>query len=137
MADAGVVIMDRKGKYFNVIYICSGLITAAGGLFLLAKIYGYIGLILLFFGGLIFLQARGARRKEIIEDEMTEWISGKAANLSFMVTLSTITILLAVDLYRANFFETYIALGIVMLATAIARGAGEYYYEKIHNNLGS
>lgn len=129
--------MDRKGKYFNVIYIGSGLITAAGVLLVLAKIYGYIGLILLFFGGLIFLQALGARRKEIIKDEMTEWISGKAANLSFMVTLSTITILLAIDIYRANFFETYIALGIVMLAMAIARAVGEYYYEKIHKNLGS
>ena len=129
--------MDRKGKYFNVIYIGSGLITAAGVLLVLAKIYGYIGLILLFFGGLIFLQALGARRKEIIKDEMTEWISGKAANLSFMVTLSTITILLAIDLYRPNFFETYIALGIVMLATAIARAVGEYYYEKIQKKLGS
>jgi amino acid transporter len=77
--------MDRKGKYFNAIYIGSGLITAAGVLLVLAKIYGYIGLILLFFGGLIFLQA----------------------------------------------------LGIVMLAAAIARAAGEYYYEKIHKNLGS
>lgn len=128
--------MDRKGKYFNAIYIGSGLITAAGVLLVLAKIYSYIGLILLFFGGLIFLQAIGARIKEIIKDEMTEWISGKAANLSFMVTLSTITVLLAIDIYRANFFETYIALGIVMLAAAIGRGAGEYYYEKIHKNLG-
>jgi uncharacterized membrane protein len=102
-----------------------------------SKIYGYIGLILLFFGGLIFLQAIGARRKEIIEDEMTEWISGKAANLSFMVTFSIINILLAIDIYRANFFETYIVLGIVMLATVIARVAGVYYYEKICKNLGS
>ncbi|MBU3967875.1 MAG: DUF2178 domain-containing protein [Euryarchaeota archaeon] len=128
--------MDRKGKYFNAISVGSGLVTLAGIVLVLAKIYSYIGLILLFFGGLIFLQALGARRKEIIKDEMTEWISGKAANLSFMVTLSTITILLAIDIYRANFFETYIALGIVMLAAAIARAAGEYYYEKIHQNLG-
>jgi len=128
--------MDRKGKYFNIIYFGSGLITAIGVLLVLVKLYSYIGLIFLFFGGLIFLQALGARRKDIIKDEMTEWISGKAANLSFMVTLSTITILLAIDIYRENFFETYVALGIVMLATAIARGAGEYYYEKIHKNLG-
>ena len=128
--------MDRKGKYFNIIYLGSGLITAIGVLLVLVKLYSYIGLIFLFFGGLIFLQAFGVRRKDIIKDEMTEWISGKAANLSFMVTLSTITILLAIDIYRENFFETYVALGIVMLATAIARGAGEYYYEKIHKNLG-
>lgn len=128
--------MDRKGKYFNVIYIGSGLITAAGIVLVLAKVYSYIGLLLLFFGGLIFLQALGARRKDIIKDEMTEWISGKAANLSFMVTLSTITVLLAIDIYRANFFETYIALGIVMLAAAIARVVGEYYYEKIDKKLG-
>jgi uncharacterized membrane protein YecN with MAPEG domain len=81
--------MDRKGKYFNVIYIGSGLITLAGIVLVLAKVYSYIGL------------------------------------------------LFAIDIYRANVFETYIALGIVMLAAAIARAVGEYYYEKIHKNLGS
>ncbi|TRZ89086.1 MAG: hypothetical protein D4R88_06220 [Methanosarcinales archaeon] len=129
--------MERKGKYFNTIYISSVLITLAGIVLVLAKVYSYIGLLLLFFGGLIFLHALGARRKEIITDEMTEWISGKAANLSYMVTLSAITVLLAIDIYIANIFETYIALGIVMLAAVIARAVGEYYYEKVHKNLGS
>lgn len=33
-------------------------------------------------------------------------------------------------------FETYIALGIVLLVTAGARVAGEYYYGKISKNVG-
>jgi hypothetical protein len=53
--------MDRKGKYFNTIYIGSGLITAAGVMLVLAKIYGYIGLILLFFGGESIIMRKSTR----------------------------------------------------------------------------
>ncbi len=128
--------MEKSGKYNTIKIIASSIATAIGTILVLLKIYSHIGLILLSFGIVILSQSIEARKKEIISDELTEWISGKSAILSFLVTWSTIVLLLAVDIYKPNFLETYIALGIVMLAMVGARFAGIYYYEKISKNIG-
>ena len=100
--------MDKSGKYDNIKIIVFSIATT----------------ILLSFGVLILQYSLGARKKEISTDELTGWISGKAANISFWATYSTTVLLLAIDIYRPNFFETYIALGIVLLITAGARWQG-------------
>ncbi len=128
--------MEKPGKHNTGNIIVSSIATAIGLILVLTKTYSYIGIILLSFGSLILLYYLGARKKEITSDELTEWISGKAANISFCATYSTIVLLLAIDIYRPNFFETYIALGIVLLVTAGARVAGEYYYGKIKRDIG-
>ncbi|MCX9012772.1 MAG: hypothetical protein OIN66_16850 [Candidatus Methanoperedens sp.] len=128
--------MDKSGKYDNIKIIGSAIATAIGLILLLAKAYLYIAMILISFGSIILVFSLEARRKGIISDELTEWISGKSANLSFTVTWSTIVLLLAIDLYKPGFLETYIALGIVMSAMVGARLAGVYYYEKISKNTG-
>lgn len=60
----------------------------------------------------------------------------KAAVLSFWVAYSTIVLLLAIDIYKPDFFDTYIALGIVMMSMTITVIAGQYYYEKISKKIG-
>lgn len=128
--------MEKPGKHNTENIIVSSIATAIGLILVLTKTYSYIGIILLSFGSLILLYYLGARKKEITSDELTEWISGKAANISFWATYSTIVLLLAIDIYRPNFFETYIALGIVLLVTTGARVAGEYYYGKVSKKIG-
>ncbi len=110
--------MEKPGKHNTENIIVSSIATAIGLILVLTKTYSYIGIILLSFGSLILLYYLGARKREITSDELTEWISGKAANISFWATYSTI------------------ALGIVLLATAGARVAGEYYYGKIKRDIG-
>lgn len=51
----------------------------------------------------------------IVSDELTEWISGKSAVLSFWIGYSAIVLLLVIDIFHPSFFETYIALGIVLI----------------------
>jgi len=128
--------MENTGKYNTVKIIMSGIATAAGLILTLLKVYPHIGLILLSFGIVIFAFSLEERRKGIVSDELTEWISGKAAVLSFWVAYSTIVLLLAIDIYKPNFFETYIALGIVMISMTFTVIAGQYYYEKISKKIG-
>jgi hypothetical protein len=130
------MIMEKPRKFNTERIIISSIATAIGLILVLTKTYSYIGIILLSFGGLILQYSLGERKKEITSDELTKWISGKSANISFWATYSTIVLLLAIDIYKPNFFETYIALGIVLLVTAGARVAGEYYYGKISKKIG-
>lgn len=128
--------MGKSGKYNRTKMIGSAIATIIGVVLVGDKTYGYAGMILLSFGGVILALSLEARKKEITSDELTEWISGKAAVLAFWATWSTIVLLLAVDLYKPDFLETYIALGIVMLATVGALFAGMYYYGKVKKDIG-
>ncbi len=128
--------MKKSEKYNAVKIACSSVATAVGIILVLAKIYAYIGLILLAFGSVILIFSFEARKKKITSDELTGWISGKSAHLSYMATWSAIVLLLAIDLYNPNLLETYIVLGIVMGAMVGARFAGEYYYERIKRDKG-
>lgn len=132
----GITNTRKSGKYNTVKIVCSSVATAIGLILVLAKTYSYIGLILLSFGSLILTFSLEARKKKITSDELTEWISGKSAHLSYMATWSVIVLLLAIDIYNPNLLETYIVLGIVMGALVGARFAGEYYYEKIKRKIG-
>ena len=129
--------MDRKGKYNMAKLVVSSIATIIGAISIILKMYPHIGMILFSFGAVILALSLEARKKEITSDELTEWISGKAAVWAFWATWSSIVLLLAVDIYRPDFLETYIALGIVMIATVGALFAGMYYYGKINKNLGS
>ncbi len=128
--------MDKTGKYNTPKMIGSAVATIIGIVLVGSKTYAYAGIILLSFGSVILALSLQARDKKITSDELTEWISGKSAILSFWVTWSTIVLLLAIDIYKPNFLETYIALGIVMLATVGALFFGMYYYGKIKKNIG-
>jgi hypothetical protein len=128
--------MENAGKYNTVKIIMSGIATAAGLILILLKFYPHIGLILLSFGIVILAFSLEERRKGIVSDELIEWISGKAAVLSFWVAYSTIVLLLAIDIYKPDFIETYIALGIVMISMTFTVIAGQYYYEKISKKIG-
>lgn len=128
--------MEKPGRYNKAKIIGSAIASAIGLILVLAKTYDYIGMILLSFGSIMLAFSLEARRKGIISDELTEWISGKAAVLAFWATWSTIVLLLAIDIYKPNFLETYIALGIVMLATVGALFFGMYYYGKIKKDIG-
>lgn len=129
--------MEKSGKYNMAKMIGSAIATTIGIVLVGIKTYDYIGIILLSFGSVILAFSLQAREKEITSDELTEWISGKSAMLAFWATWSTIVLLLAIDIYKPNFLETYIALGIVMLATVGALFFGMYYYGKIDKHLGS
>lgn len=126
-----------KKKYERVKIGVSTVCTAIGIILVLAKMYSYIGIILLSFGGAILTFTLEARRKEVVSDELTEWVAGKSASLSFLVTWATIILLLALDIYNPNLLETYIVLGIVMLAMVMARFGGEYYYGKMRKEIGT
>jgi len=128
--------MEKSGKYNTAKMIGSAITTIIGVVLVGDKTYGYVGLILLSFGGVILALSLEARKKEITSDELTEWISGKAAGWAFWATWSTIVLLLAADIYKPNFLETYIALGIVMLATVGALFAGIYYYGIVKKDIG-
>jgi hypothetical protein len=128
--------MKKAGKYNMVKMIGSAIATTIGILLVGSKTYDYLGMILLSFGSVMLVLSLKAREKEISSDELTEWISGKSAVLAFWATWSTIVLLLAVDIYRPNILETYIALGIVMLATVGALFFGLYYYGKIKKDIG-
>ncbi len=117
--------------------IVSSIATIIGAISVILKTYSPIGIILFSFGCVILALALEARKKEITSDELTEWISGKAAVWAFWATWSSIVILLAVDIYKPDFLETYVSLGIVMITTVVALYAGMYYYGKINKNLGS
>ena len=123
-------------KYNSIKIVVSSVATAVGLIMVLAKTYSYIGLVLLSFGSVILTFSLEARKKKIISDELTDWVSGKAAHLSYMATWSVIVLLLAIDIYNPNLLETYIVLGIVMGALVGSRFAGEYYYEKIKRKIG-
>ncbi len=129
--------MERKGNYNTSKLIVSLIATIIGAISIILKMYSHIGMILFSFGAVILALSLEARKKEITSDELTEWISGKAAVWAFWATWSSIVLLLAFDLYRPDLLETYIALGIVMIATVSALYAGMYYYGKINKNLGS
>ncbi len=128
--------MEKPGKYNTAKIIGSAIASIAGIALLGDKTYGYVGMILLSFGSVILALSLQAREKEITSDELTEWISGKAAVLSFWATWSTIVLLLAIDMYKPDFLSTYIALGFVMLATVGALFFGMYYYGKIRKDIG-
>ncbi len=128
--------MDKSGKYDDIKIIGSAIATAIGLILTIAKMYSYIGIILLSFGGVILVYSLETRKKGIISDELTEWIAGKSAILSFNAAWATIVLLLAVDIYNPEILETYVSLGIVMFALVGARFVGEYYYEKISKNIG-
>ncbi len=128
--------MGKPGRYNTAKIIGSTIASIAGIALLGDKTYGYIGMILLSFGSVILALSIQAREKGITSDELTEWISGKSAVLAFWTTWSTIIILLAIDMYKPGFFETYIALGIVMLATVGALFFGMYYYGKLKKDIG-
>jgi hypothetical protein len=128
--------MEKPGKYNKIKMIGSAIATTIGILLVGSKTYDYLGMILLSFGSVMLVLSLKAREKEISSDELTEWISGKSAVLAFWATWSTIVLLLAVDIYRPNILETYIALGIVMLATVGALFFGLYYYGKIKKDIG-
>lgn len=100
--------MGKPAEHNTEKTIISSIATAIGLILVLMKTYSYIGIILLSFGSLILLYYLGARKREITSDEF----------------------------YRPNFFETYIALGIVLLATTGARVAGEYNYGKVNKKIG-
>lgn len=128
--------MVKHGKHNTAKLVISGIATAAGVALVGAKMYSHIGLILLSFGSVMFGLALEARKKEITSDELTEWVSGKAAVASFWAMWSSIVLLLAIDLYKPNFIETYIALGIVMMSACGALFAGMYYYGKVNKRIG-
>lgn len=87
--------MEKPGKHNTAKMIGSAIASIAGIALLGDKTYGYVGMILLSFGSVILALSVQAREKEITSDELTEWISGKAAVLSFWATWSTIVLLLA------------------------------------------
>ncbi len=128
--------MANSGKYDSIKIIGSATATAIGLILVLTKTYSYIGIILLSFGSVILIYSLETRKKGIISDELTEWIAGKSAILSFNATWATIVLLLAVDIYNPEILETYISLGIVMFVLVGARFAGEYYYGKIRKDVG-
>ena len=128
--------MGKPGKYNTAKIIGSAIATAIGIVLVGEKTYGHIGMILLSFGSVILGLSLQAREKEVTSDELTDWISGKSAVLAFWATYSTIVLLLAIDIYNPDVLETYIALGIVMLATVGALFAGMYYYGRIKKNIG-
>ncbi len=128
--------MEKAGKYNTAKLIGSAIATAIGIVLVGFKIYSYIGVILLSFGSVILALSLQVRKKEITSDELSEWIDGKSAVMAFWATWSTIVLLLAVDLYRPNFIETYIALGIVMMANVCALFFGMYYYGKVRKDIG-
>ncbi len=128
--------MGKPGKYNKAKIIGSAIATIIGIVLVGEKTYSYVGIILLSFGSAILALSLQAREKEITSDELTEWISGKSAIMAFWATWSTIVLLLATDIYKPNFLETYIALGIVMLAMVGALFAGMYYYGRIKKNIG-
>ena len=128
--------MQNGGKYTTLKMTGSAIATVAGIILVGSKTYSHIGIILLSFGSVILALSLEKRKKEITSDELTEWISGKSAVMSFWATWSTIVLLLAVDLYKPDLIETYIALGIVMLAAVGALYAGMYYYGKIRKDAG-
>jgi hypothetical protein len=128
--------MEKPGKHNTAKMIGSAIATTIGLVLVGIKTYDYIGIILLSFGGVILGLSLQAREKEITSDELTEWISGKSAVLAFWATWSTIVLLLAIDIYKPDYLPTYIALGIVMLATVGALFFGMYYYGKIKKDIG-
>ncbi len=128
--------MEKPEKYTTAKMIGSAIATVVGIVLVGDKTYGYIGIILLSFGAVILALSLQERGKEITSDELTEWISGKSAVLAFWATWSTIVLLLAIDIYKPDFLPTYIALGIVMLATVGALFFGMYYYGKIKKDIG-
>ncbi len=93
-------------------------------------------MILLSFGSVILALSLQVRKKEITSDELTEWIDSKSAVLTFWATWSTIVLLLAFDLYMPNLLETWIALGIIMMAATGALIFGLYYYGKVRKDVG-
>ncbi len=131
-----VKIMQNKGKYTTLKIAGSAIATVAGIILVGSKTYSHIGIILLSFGSVIYALSLEKGKNEITSDELTEWISGKSAVMSFWATYSTIVLLLAIDIYRPGFFETYITLGIVMLSAVAALFAGLYYYGKIRKDVG-
>ena len=128
--------MEKPGKYNKAKMIGSAIATIAGIVLTGEKTYGYVGMILLSFGGVILALSLQERKKEITSDELTDWIIGKSAGPAFWATWSSIVLLLAIDIYKPNFLETYIALGIVMLATVGALFFGMYYYGRIKKDIG-
>ncbi len=128
--------MGKPGKYNTVKLIGSAIATTIGIVLVGFKTYSYIGMILLSFGGVILALSLQARKKEITSDELTEWIDGKSAVLAFWATWSTTVLLLAFDLYRPSFIETWIALGIVMATTVGTLFFGMYYYGKVKKDIG-
>lgn len=128
--------MDKSRRYDNIKIIGSAIATAVGLILVIAKTYGYIGIILLSFGSVILIYSLETRKKGIISDELTEWIAGKSAILSFNAAWAAIVLLLAVDIYNPEILETYVSLGIVMFVLVGARFAGEYYYGKIRKDVG-
>ncbi|HEY9247463.1 MAG TPA: hypothetical protein VIO11_11510 [Candidatus Methanoperedens sp.] len=128
--------MKKPEKYSTIKMILSAIATIAGIILVGSKTYSHVGMILLSFGSIVLALTLRARTKEITSDELTEWIDGKSAVLAFWATYSTIVLLLALDLYRPNFFETWIALGIVMIAAVGALFFGEYYYGKVRKDMG-
>jgi uncharacterized membrane protein len=128
--------MEQPQKYNKAKMIGSAIATIIGIVLTGEKTYGYVGIILLSFGSVILALALQERKKEITSDELTEWIDGKSAVLAFWTTWSSIVLLLAIDIYKPNFLETYIALGIVMLATVGALFFGMYYYGRIKKDIG-
>lgn len=127
--------MVKREKHNTIKLVISGIVTAAGVALVGAKMYSHIGLILMSFGSVMLGLALEARKKEVTSDELTEWVSGKAAVASFWATWSSIVLLLAVDLYKPNFIETYIALGIVMMAACGALFLGMHYYGKVNKRI--
>jgi len=92
--------MQNGGKYTTLKMTGSAIATVAGIILVGSKTYSHIGIILLSFGSVILALSLEKRKKEITSDELTEWISGKSAVMSFWATWSTIVLLLAVDLYK-------------------------------------
>lgn len=129
--------MEKPGKFNKAKMIGSAIATIIGIVLVGEKTYSYLGIILLCFGSVILALSLQERKKEITSDELTEWIDGKSAVLAFWTTWSSIVLLLAVDIYKPDFLETYIALGIVMLSTVGALYFGIYYYGKIKKDIGS
>ena len=128
--------MGKPGKYNTAKIIGSAIATMTGIVLTGEKTYGYLGMLLLSFGSVILALSLQERKKDITSDELTEWISGKSAVLAFWATWSTIVLLLAIDMYKPDLLETYIALGIVMLATVGALFFGMYYYGRIKKDIG-
>jgi hypothetical protein len=128
--------MEKPGKYNTAKMIGSAIATTIGIVLVGIKTFDYAGMILLSFGSVILALSLRAREREITSDELTEWIDGKSAILAFWATWSTIVLLLAIDMYKPDFLPTYIALGIVILATVGALFFGMYYYGKIKKDIG-
>ncbi len=129
--------MIGRGKFNTIKIIGSAIASIAGIVLVGSKIYGYAGVILLSFGLVVLGFSLQEREKKITSDELTDWIDGKSAVLAFWATWSSIVLLLSIDMYKPGFLETYIALGIVMLATVSGLFFGMYYYGRLRNHIGS